>query len=382
MNRLKNILPYRNLKNSIANSNLGFSRAIARHIWFPIFFLIFCNKLPIGEDELNLRGNFKSQSIELPLYASLTEYKNIPLGSSANLILAKGNGYESRILLKFNFPDTAYQGLDEIKLLLFRNNIFYKDTIKFSVHLLTNSFTETEANWYKRSNTEPWDSGGGDFEKNSLKFGEITGDSVLVRFNYIELNKIKAAKGLIIIPEDSGFSGFYSREGGTAPSFQLVKNGVVTSISIGADCHILTGPERFYIENWLGSGMAYRNFVMFSYDTTLNEKKAIYGELTFRQENHLGMRDSVEIGIKELLEPLKGFDSNLGPLIALTKFSIKDTLFKIDIVHYVQRIIEHPDSNFGFFIYLSPENYDITAIKLVHGSHHLKVGYISPPGER
>ncbi|MCX7996047.1 MAG: hypothetical protein N3A65_09835, partial [candidate division WOR-3 bacterium] len=113
-----------------------------------------------------------------------------------------------------------------------------------------------------------------------------------------------------------------------------------------------------------------------------NNTKAVYGELTFRAMGHYGLRDSIEIGVKYLLKPFAGFDTELSPPIALKKFALSDTLFTIDIVKYVQRMIEHPDSNFGFFIYLSPENYDIANIKLISGSHQLKVGYIKPPRER
>jgi len=347
-----------------------------------IFIFIFCNKLDIGEEEFNARGDFKAQFVELPLYASLTEYKGIALGTSQNLILAKNSNYESRILLKFTFTDTTYQGLDEIKLSLFRNNIFHKDPIKFSLCLLTNSFNEVEANWYKRNSDEFWQNYGGDYETDSIRFGEINSDSLIVKFNYIELDRIRRAKGMIIIPYDSGFVGFYSREGGTAPRFQIVKNGMVTPIPLEADCHILSADTMPYWESWLGSGMAYRNYVKFTFDTTLIDKKAIYGELTFQPEKYFAMRETLEIGVKWLAEPLKGYDTRLGPLIALGRFSVKDTIFNIDIVRYVQRIIDHPDSNFGLFIYLTPENYDIANVKIVHGSHRLKVGYIEPPGER
>ena len=347
-----------------------------------VLLFTFCNKLPIGEEELTLRGDFTAQYVELSPYLNLTEYRNITLGTSSNLIVGKNNEYESRILLKFGFPDSVSEGLDEIKLILYRNERFKKDTITFSIHLLTARFEETEATWLKKTNIEAWSTQGGDFEEDSIRFGEISADSLLVFFNYIELDKIRTADGLIIIPEDSGFVGFYSKEGGNAPKFQLVKNNSVTSIPIQADCYILTGPEPFYIESWVGSGMAYRNYLKFNYDTLLNDKKAVYAELTLKPEKYFSMRDSIEIGVKELLEPLNGFNTPTGPIIALEKFAVDDTLFSIDVVRHVQRIIDYPDSNFGFFIYLSPETYDISNIKFITNLHHLKIGYITPPQER
>lgn len=354
-----------------------------RWILFGLTFFVACNKLPLGEEELNERGYFEAITINLPLYVSFTESKAIPLGSSQNLILGKDNKYQSRVILKFSFSDTSYQGLDQIKLILFKNKNFHNDTLKFSIHVLTNEFSEIEATWYKKDNTDLWTNPGGDFEVDSLRWGEIKGDSCVVYFNYIDLGKIRNGKGIILVPEDTGFCALYARESGKSPRFQLVKNGVVSSAPIQADCHIVkidTLPN--YWEDWLGSGVSFRNYVKFTYDTLLNNTKAVYGELTFRAMNHYGMRDSIEIGVKYLKKPFIGFDTELSPQITLKKFALSDTMFTLDIVQYVQRIIDHPDSNFGMFIYLSPENYDIANIELVTGSHQLKVGYIRPPAER
>ncbi len=354
-----------------------------RLIFLFLIVYLSCNKLPLGEDELANRGDFESITLMLPLYVSFTESKAIPLGTSQNLILGKNDRYQSRIILSFTFSDTTYQGLDQIKLILFKNKKFNNDSLRFGVYVLNNEFSEIDATWYKRNNTDLWTSPGGDFETDSLRMGEIKGDSCVVWFNYLDLNKIRNGKGIILIPQDTGFCSFYARESGKSPLFYLVKNGTTTSIPIKADCHILkidTLPN--YWEDWLGSGVAFRNYVKFIYDTLLNNSRAVYGELTLRAKNHYGLRDTIEIGVKYLLKPFSGFDTDLGPLIDLKKFAIDDTIFTLDIVQYVQRIIDHPDSNFGFFIYLSPENYDIANVELVSGSHQLKVGYIRPPEER
>ncbi len=347
------------------------------------FLFLFCNKLPLGEEELNERGEFEAITISLPLYVSITESKMIPLGTSQNLILGMNNKYQSRIILQFTFSDTTYQGLDQIKLILFKNKNFNNDTLGFNIHILTNEFSEIDATWYKKDNTDLWNNPGGDFEPDYLREGTIIGDSCVVFFNYIDLERIRNGKGIILIPRDTGFCAFYARESGKTPRLQIVKNGVVSSILLKGDCHIVkidTLPN--YWENWLGSGVAFRNYVKFSYDTLLNFSKAIYGELKFKGINHFGLRDSIEIGVKYLTSPLIGFDTELGPQVALKKFALNDTIFTLDIVQYVQRIIDHPDSNFGIFIYLSPENYDIANIELTTGSHQLNVGYIKPPKER
>ena len=321
-----------------------------RFALLAVLLFICCNELPIGEEEFNIRGNFNAQELELILNNALTEFdKFANLGKSTNLVIGKNNDYESRMLLKFDFEDSSYQGLDEIKLILHTNLNLNNDTIKVSIHLLTHEFDEDQANWFQRMNGESWESEGGDFNDDSLRFAELKGDSLLVTFNYIELDEIVNADGMIIIPADSGFSHFYSKEGGYAPKFLLVKNGVTSSMHLSNDCHIVTGPEPFYIESWIGSGIPYRNYVKFEYDSILDDKKAIYAELTFRPEQYFIMRDSIEIGVKQLLAPLADFNTATGPFIALERFAADDTVFDIDIVRHIQHIIEKPDSNFGLF---------------------------------
>jgi len=162
----------------------------------------------------------------------------------------------------------------------------------------------------------------------------------------------------------------------------LVKNDVITTIPLNDDCHILTGPEPFYTESWIGSGIPFYNYAKFVFDSTLIDKKAVYAELSFKPEHHFIMRDSFQIGVRQLLEPLDDFDTETSGLIGLEWFSAEDTVFMIDIVQHVQHIIEHPDSNFGLFILIYPKDYDIANYKMVNGSHALKVGYIEPPQGR
>ncbi len=354
-----------------------------RYIFLIAILFICCNELPIGEEQFDIRGDFVAQELELPLHNTLTElnsYQN--LGSSINLIVGKNADYESRILLEFDFADTSYQGLDEIKLILQTNTNFDNDTIKVSIHLLDDDFDESEANWFKRNNNDWWNNAGGDFSSDSLRMVETKGDSLVITFNYIELEEIINAKGMIIIPVDSGFSYFHSQESGRSPRFLLVKNDVVTSIQLNDDCHILTGPEPFYTESWIGSGIPFYNYAKFVFDSTLIDKKAVYAQLSFAPEHHFIMRDSLQIGVRQLLEPLDDFNTETSGLIALESFSADDTLFEIDIVQHIQHIIEHPDSNFGLFIILYPEEYDIANYKIINGSHTLKVGYIDPPQGR
>ena len=354
-----------------------------RFALLTVLLFICCNELPIGEEEFNIRGNFDAQELELTLNNALTEFDEFAnLGKSTNLVVGKNSDYESRILLEFDFEDSLYQGLDEIKLILHTNLNLNNDTTKVSIHLLTHEFDEDQANWFQRMSGESWESEGGDFNDDSLRLAELKGDSLLVTFNYIELGEIINADGMIIIPVDSGFSYFYSKEGGYVPKFLLVKNGVISSMPLSNDCYIVTGPEPFYTESWIGSGIPYRNYVKFEYDSILDDKKAIYAELTFRPEQHFVMRDSIEIGVKQLLAPLDDFNTATGPLIALERFAADDTVFNLDIVRHIQHIIEQPDSNFGLFIVLSPENYEIANYKMINGSHTMKVGYILPPQGR
>jgi len=357
------------------------------------FYFIACNKLPVGQEELDQRGNFYADSIFLPFFTSVTETKGISLGTSMNLILGKNADYESRVILKFTFPDTIPNGAKDIKLVLLRNRTFNCDTLRFSIHLLTSTFTETEATWIKRNADQAWATSGGDFESDSIRYAVFKEDSLIVPFNYAELTWMKNAKGLIFVPRDSGFGAWYSREGGNAPRIRMTVGTTTTTIPIAADLFIVRGPTPPYQDPWIGAGVPYRNYVKFSFfsapdtitntpDSTLLGKRCLYGELTFKIESHFALRESLDIGIKGLTEPLKGFDTDVGALLAVQRIAADDTSATVDIIRYVQKIIDHPDSNFGFFILLSPDNYDIANFKIRPGSFGLKIGYLDPPGER
>lgn len=344
--------------------------------------LVSCNELPVGSDELRLRGDFDPQFLALSLFSTFTEYKSVNTGTASNLVFGRNAEYESRVLLRFDFPDTTYQGLDEITLILHMNGDFKNDTVAFSLHLLDAAFVESEADWTHKSLDELWSTPGGDFDGDSIRYGIAQGDSILLYFNYIELAAIQEADGIIIVPRDTGFCYLDSREGGSAGKMILKKNETTVPAFVDADCYIITGPAPSLLEDWIGSGLVYRDFVRFNYDSLLDSTLAVYAELSFRCSEYFSYRDSIEIGVRELTVPFSNFDTPTGPLIALKKIAVGDTLVTIDIVKHAQHLIDHPDSNFGFFIGISPETYDISRVKMIRGSHRLNIGYILSPDPR
>ena len=348
--------------------------------YLPLLFIIFlsCNEEPIGD----VRGELTPRVIPLSTFSTFTDYKNAPVGQSLNLVIGKNDEYESRVLIKFQYTDTTYTGLDEIKLIMKVNSEFDNDTMTFSIHALSNTFAEFEANWTHRTLDETWQTPGGDFESDSIREGIVEGDSVVLYFNFVELQDLVQSEGIILIPHDTGFVYFESKQGTNTPRIELVKNESTTPIFPEADCHIVVGPEPSLFDDWVGSGWVFRDFVKFNYDTLLNDNLAIYGELTFRCSAYFSNRDSVFIGVRQLLEPYSTFDTPTGPLIALEKIEVGDTLVSVDIVKHIQRMIDHPDSNFGIFITLSPETYDISRVEIVRGTHMLTVGYVEPPEPR
>lgn len=344
--------------------------------------LLSCNELPIGEGELGQRGDFAPQFLELNLFSTFTEYKNINTGNAANLVFGMNAEYESRVMLTFDFPDTTYEGLDEIRMILNINGKFNNDTVPFSLHLMDAEFNEYETDWTRRNLDDYWTTPGGDFSSDSIRYGIAQGDSVILYFNYIELEQIEAASGIIIVPRDTGFCYISSREGENPVRIILEKNETMIPAFVDADCHIINGPEPSLFDDWIGSGWVYRDFVRFNYDTLLDSTMAIYAELSFRCSEYFGNRDTLEVGVRQLLEPFSTFDTPTGPLIALKKIGVGDTIVTIDIVKHAEHLIEHPDSNFGFYITITPETYDISRVKIVRGSHRLNIGYIEPPEPR
>ncbi|UCD05971.1 MAG: hypothetical protein JSV98_01695 [candidate division WOR-3 bacterium] len=353
-----------------------------RYMLAIVVIFIACNELPVGGDELRQRGDFNPQFIELSLFSTFTEFKNVNTGSAINLAFGMNAEYESRAMIVFDFPDSTYEGLDEIRLILSIRDNFNNDTVPFSIHLMDIEFSEYEADWTRRNLDEPWTTPGGDFDSDSIRYGIAQGDSVVLYFNYIELEQIQEARGIMIVPRDTGFCYISSREGDHPARFVLEKNDVTIPAFADADCHIISGPEPTLFDDWIGSGLVYRDFVKFNYDSLLDSTMAIYAELSFECTEYLSHRDSIEIGVRELLEPFSTFDTPAGPLIALERIAVGDTMVTIDIAKHAQHMIEHPDSNFGFFIGLSPESYDISRVKIVRGSHRLNIGYVEPPDPR
>jgi hypothetical protein len=347
---------------------------------------IACNELPLGQDELYGRGDFAAQEIELVRINTLTVTDPYAcLGTSRNIVVGAQDGYQSRILIRFSFPDTTFEGLDEIKLILQHNSDFQNDEITFTVHLLNEAFEEAEANWLQRTTVEYWQAEGGDYNATPIVTSQAGDDSTIIYFNYTQLQAIEASDGIILIPQDSGFVYFRSKESGYDPEIVLVKNEESYTIVTDADCHIVTGTAPPELESWIGSGLPYRNYAKFEFIPALDdtaEIKAVYGDLTFLLDEQFAWQDSIEIGVRELLEPLDDFHTETGSRIALRKHGIGDTMFSIDIVSHIQRIIDFPDSNFGFFIEISPQDYDIAHLKIRSGSHRLVAGYIPPPSER
>ncbi len=362
--------------------NMVMINAMKRLLPLLLLLCMACNELPVGEDELRTRGDFEPQFIDLSLFSSFTEFKEVNAGASRNLVFGMNDEYEARAMLSFQFPDSSYQGLDEIKLVLKLNTDFEVDTFAFSIHLMDNEFNETEATWTYRNFDEQWQTPGGDFDPDSLRHGVTKADSIVLYFNYLELAQLQEAAAIMIVPRDSGFCYFSSREANGAARIELRKNEAILPILAETDCYIVNGPEPTLFDDWIGSGWVYRNFVRFNYDTLLDSSMAVYAELTFRCSDYFGHRDTVEVGVRQLLEPFSTFDTPTGPLIALEKIALGDSLVTIDIVRHAQRMIDHPDSNYGFYIQLSPQTYDISRVEIVRGSHRLNIGYVLPPEPR
>jgi hypothetical protein len=345
-----------------------------------VLMLLSCNDLPIGEDQLYVRGDFNVLEVDMIRINTLTEYDIYANhGSASTMVVGKNADYESRILLSFDFPDTTYEGLDEIKLILEQNTNFHNDTMKFNIHLLSEEFDEAYASWYQRIDLEYWQTPGGDFIADSVCIVQAAADSLVISFNHEQLEDMMAAPGIILIPKDTGFVHIYS-----GPQFILVKNDQTVYVDNEQDCHIVTGPEPASIENWIGGGVPYRNYAKFVFDQPISDSTEIlpvYAELSFEAEKIFAMNDQVQIEILELLEPLDDFHTSVRDLNVITVVDTTDSIFTVDILDHIEKIIVYPDSNFGFFITLSPE-YLIANVKIKSGSHSLKVGLVDTPQER
>ncbi len=351
---------------------------------FALLAFLSCNKNPLGEDELGNRGVGDPEFFTTSIDSFETSFIAQPQGKSLNLVLGRNPEYESRILLNFLYPDTISEEFQDIRITLYKRKFSKDDTIEFNLHIVTSSWSEDYATWDMADQSIRWNQAGGDYEPTPILTKSNTGDSVVIRFTRDQLLALKNGAGIILIPTRSGFTTFYSREGGKSLRFTYKKGDDRYDIPLSGDAHIIKTHLALppYGKVWIGGGFPFRVFFYLPTDTALINKKIIYSQLQMNKLFAFSLRDTVEVVARALTEPYRGFDTKFTSILNSGKFTSADSQYKMDIVNIIQRIAHRPDSNFGFFLTINPENYDISRFEIRPESVQIEIGYLNPPGIR
>jgi len=349
-----------------------------------VILALSCNKNPLGEDELARRGAGSPEFLTVRIDSFETCYTAPGQGKSLNLVLGRDQEYESRILLDFSYPDTISSDMEDIRLTLYKRKFPRDDTFEFNLHVVTTAWAEDNATWTLADAGLQWYRKGGDYETNPLVSKIAAGDSVVIRFTRDQLETMKTGPGLILVPSGQGFTTFYSREGAKPVRLTYKKGDDRLDIPLSGDAHIIVDslPEPFR-KLWLGAGIPFRPFLRFSgADTLLRGKKIVYGLLRISKSFARSQRDTIDVTIHPLFEAYRGFDTKHGSALVNANVALDDSIFKVDVINLLQYIAYHADSNYGFFMKTSPDNYDITRVEFRTDTIEIEVGYISPPEVR
>lgn len=352
---------------------------MVRYLPLCVLLLIFCNEDPAGEDIID-----HYRDLGLLVIDTLTpieienSYSDLPNGYGSNLVLGIDSEYEARVLLKFQIPDTDYTDIDSVKLILDVNDFLKNEEVEFEIRLVTTEWNEAEVRWLAASEGLRWQSPGGDFGDTIIYSGKASKDSILVRIDPELFSDIKSTYGFILIPKDGGPLAFSA---GSARFF-LISNGEWTIFDLTGDSFIvncLRFPEEG--EYFLGSGYTFRDYLKFDIDTRYQEFWLARADLEVKILSHRSMQDSISYGLRSLKEEFSGIKTEIRDYDH-HYLPIADSTLIIDVLKIVHYWVENPDSNYGAFLTLFPEDSDITRLMIDPDSIKLHLYLVNKPEGR
>lgn len=344
-----------------------------------LLILTFCNQDPAGEDILAHYRDLGMLEVDTILPMSIeNSYSDLPNGYGDNLVLCLDNDYEARVLIKFSIPDTDYTNIDSVRLVLTVNDDLDDKKIDFEIRLVTTEWNEKEVRWLAASEGLKWDNPGGDFNDTVIFTGSVEKDSIIIDIDPNLFNEIKSSYGFILLPKGGGPLAFTA---GSA-RFYLVTNGEQKLFSLSGDsfiieCHRFPGPDEYF----LGSGYTFRHFLKFSIDSIYQNYWLARVDLEVKILDHRSMRDSIYFGLRSLKEEFSGIKTEIRDYQDQYQ-PIVDSTLAIDVLKIFNYWISEPDSNFGAFLALYPENSDITRLIIDPDSTRLILYLVNKPEGR
>ena len=379
-----------------------------------------CNTLPVGYDQLRDRVTGTADTTLLPDSAS-SYSRYVPLGGSSMLYLGGDADYVARPVLRFSILDTM--SLDSIT--SFQLVLHQPDTAKsmgFICRPCSSEWMESGVSWLMADSFNHWLIPGGDFLRETLATGTLSGDSATFDFRYAGFDSTLKARirncGIGIFAQDTGIVAIYAGTGSnttTAPRLRVtytIKGKQTTRvINDVADASLVdTVVTRSQpLDLLVGSGVAFRTWLTFNVDSIPAAATIAKADLKFKPETKYRRTDTIIFGASRLTESftVKGANARFESLpSSIARYIVpadSDSVVTIDIRSLVQSWVNYPDTlwvnhpppdtlrppdslrNHGLLITSSPEWSKLFRLRIPRSGVHaprLEIQYVLPPEDR
>lgn len=350
-----------------------------------------CNTLPVGADQLDRIPRSDSLTLLPDTQASYARY--VPLGAAGTMYLGQDAQYQSRLLIRFALPDTAFDSALSAQLILHRAD---SNVISFIVRPCSTIWNAAGASWRMADSVTHWLRPGGDYWDVELGRGKTERESTVIELALQKLDTLTLPalreNGVIILPADTGFVGIYSGNNtATAPRLRINypnnKNAVYHSID---DTHIVdTISLGRPLGHRVGTGMAFRAFLRFSLDSVPAAATIARAELIFQPQVEYARKDTVALGVRRMMQSFAMFGPNArfaDAPEATFRFRVNsDSAVVFDLRNLVQYWTAHPDSNLGLLLLAEPEHaalFRLAVARTGPRSPQLRLFYVMPPDDR
>ncbi|MEO0099742.1 MAG: hypothetical protein ABIK99_01485 [candidate division WOR-3 bacterium] len=353
-----------------------------RLILFSTLFFLFCQKSPVGFEEM-ARGNLSHFQETLNPRDSLSFGIFYPCGNASFLFLGKNAKYESRVLFSFPINDSARENITKISLWLYTQDT---TPYQFRIYPLTTQWS-ANATWRMAAPDIQWIHPGGDFLNLPIAEGRVVKDSFSLEVPLNLLDTILSTTGFILIPEENRDFNFASFKKTAKLIFTYGdKNRTfLSSFATYITNFLDTIPDSFII----GSGYVFRTYL--SYPFSLGkENKIAEGEISLLLDpaSSYFIRDTLEIAIFQLKENFWSRREKTEyyeiPIARKTVILPNDTLIRIPIKTLLENWQKEPEKNFGLYLSLYPQYQfpSYLTIKRDTLSFRINFTYIPPVKDR
>ncbi len=362
-----------------------------------------CNTRPVGYDQL--RGRISGTADTTLSPDSVSSYaRYVSLGGASLLYLGRDASYQSRMILLFSLPDTmSLDSITSCQLVLHQTDTAAR--MGFVCRPCSSAWTESGVSWQMADSLDHWLRPGGDYLPETLAKGTMAGDSVMIDFAYAGLDSALRASirnyGIIVFPEDTGIVAVYSGapSAATAPRLRITytSKGKSTERIVNdvADASLIdtVATHSQPTELMVGSGVAFRTWLMFNIDSIPPQATIARADLKFRPVTRYRRTDTLVLGASRLLQSYAawGASAKLESLPSATVSYIvpadSDSTIAIDIRQMVQLWTSRSDTltNYGLALTAAPEWSALFRLRIPSngpGAPRLDIQYVLPPEDR